>query len=280
MNAFTDRVAIVTGAGGTMGRAIAARLARDGAHVVGFDLPNAPIQRIETVSGPGSIRVVSGDVSCADDVTNLVASVLDEYGRIDVVVNNAAAQDEVRSGRETQIADLDPEVFERIMRVNLHGPFLLARSVLPAMVERRRGTFVNISAWSATRAVPRMSAYSISKAGLEALGRQISRDYGTYGIRANNLVLGFIRVDTNEAMQDSPLGAQIRDSVQMLPTVGRPEDVGEAVAFLAGDGSRFISGASLPIEGGSMAKGVIPPELFAQYIDHLPTYAQSATPIG
>jgi NAD(P)-dependent dehydrogenase (short-subunit alcohol dehydrogenase family) len=272
-------VVIVTGASQEMGEAIGLRLVSEGAIVVGMgrsaDRGEAVAQRL--LDQGGEAHFVAGDVTVDADVRRVVDFAHQRYGRVDVVVNNAAAVDLIRGGHEKRVDEESREMFERQVQVNVVGPFLVARAVLPGMVERRSGVFVGVSAWNATRAVPAVTGYAVSKAALEALDRQIARDYGSFGIRANSVLVGMIRVAANRTMHDSVLGPRIRDNVQLLPTVGEPDDIAAAVAFLASDDAKFITGTTLAVEGGAIVKGGFPADLFAQYIAGLgaPTQGDS-----
>lgn len=271
MRGLTDKVAIVTGATKAMGAAIAKRLCDEGAFVVGTGRDEAAGRAIAGRIGAdgGRASFVRGDLAVPADIQQVVDFASERYGPADIVVNNAAAVDMIRGGVEGSVLEESPEAFERQVRVGLYAPLLLAQAVLPAMVERRAGAFVSVSAWNATRAVPAVTGYAAAKAALEALDRQIARDYGGYGIRANSVLTGMIRVDQNKDLHDSELGPAIRSHVQILPTVGSPEDIASAVAFLASEDARFITGATLAVEGGAIAKGGFPADLFAQYIEGL-----------
>jgi NAD(P)-dependent dehydrogenase (short-subunit alcohol dehydrogenase family) len=268
MRGLDGRVAIVTGTTQMMGRAIAHRLCAEGVRVVGTGR-NAEAGEAGAVGlrdAGGQSVFVAGDIGNPAHVIRLVAAAKDAYGPVDLVVNNAAGVDRIRAGAESAVADESLEEFEHQIRVGLYGPFLLAKEVLASMVERRRGVFVSVSAWNATRAVPAVTGYAATKAALEALDRQIARDYGSYGIRANSVLTGMIRVDQNQDMHDSPLGPEIRGQVQILPTIGEPDDIASAVAFLASDEAKFITGTTLAVEGGAIAKGGFPADLFVKYI--------------
>lgn len=271
MRGLTDKVAIVTGATKAMGAAIAKRLCDEGALVVGTGRDEtagrAIAGRISAAGGRASF--IRGDLAVREDIQRVVDFASERYGPADIVVNNAAAVDMIRGGAEGSVLEESLEAFERQVRVGMYAPLLLAQAVLPAMVERRAGSFVSVSAWNATRAVPAVTGYAAAKAALEALDRQIARDYGAYGIRANSVLTGMIRVDQNKEMHDSELGPAIRSQVQILPAVGSPEDIASAVAFLASEDAKFITGTTLAVEGGAIAKGGFPEDLFAKYIEGL-----------
>jgi NAD(P)-dependent dehydrogenase (short-subunit alcohol dehydrogenase family) len=274
-----DKVAVVTGATQTMGETIARRLAADGAHVVGFgrsaERGRAVAARL-TAEG-GSATFVEGDITNDDDVRALVDQTVESFGRLDIVVNNAAAVELIRTGVETGVVDEPAAAFEWQFRVGLFGPLRLAQLAIPHMVRGGGGAFVTISSQGGHRAFPGMTSYGPVKAAAEALSRQIAVDYGDRNIRSNCVVVGSIRVEQNERVHDDPaLGAQLRD-MQMLPIPGSPEHIASAVAFLAGDDAEFISGVALPVDGGLMAKAPMSKTGFSDWMDHLSTGHQSAT---
>jgi NAD(P)-dependent dehydrogenase (short-subunit alcohol dehydrogenase family) len=268
MNGLTGRVALITGIAGWMGTAIAERLSADGVKIVGIaravDAPEKTGAKL-TEAGVDA-EILAGDLADPATIPELVARAERRFGRIDIVVNGAAAVDQVRAGAESAVVDETDEAWNRQVAVNLWAPMALARAVLPGMVQRRQGAFVSISSWTANRAVPSLTGYNVTKAGLMALDRQIACDYGQFGIRANTVLTGMIRVAQNTGMHDAEVGAQIRERVQMLPSIGRPIDIANAVAFLASDESAFVTGAALPVEGGAIAKGAFPGDLFAEYL--------------
>lgn len=276
MRGLTGKVAIVTGATKAMGAAIAERLCDEGAVVVGTgrdeSAGRAIADRISAAGGRASF--VRGDLAVRADIDHVVDVASERYGPVDIVVNNAAAVDLIRTGVEGSVLEESLEAFERQVRVGVYAPLLLAQAVLPSMVARGTGSFVSVSAWNATRAVPAVTGYAAAKAALEALDRQIARDYGAHGIRANSVLTGMIRVDQNQDLHDSELGPAIRSQVQILPAVGAPADIAGAVAFLASEDARFITGTTLAVEGGAIAKGGFPSDLFARYIEGLKTTNQ------
>jgi NAD(P)-dependent dehydrogenase (short-subunit alcohol dehydrogenase family) len=273
-----DKVAVVTGATQTMGAAIARRLAAEGAHVVGFgrsaERGHAVAARL-TADG-GSAMFVEGDITNEVDVQTLVDRAVATFGRLDIVVNNAAAVELIRTGVETGVADEPAAAFEWQFKVGLYGPLRLAQLAIPHMVRGGGGAFVTISSQGGHRAFPGMTSYGPVKAAAEALSRQIAVDYGDRNIRSNCIVVGSIRVEQNEHVHDDPvLGAQLRD-MQMLPAAGSPEHIASAVAFLAGDDAEFITGVALPVDGGLMAKAPMTKTGFSDWMNQLSAGQQPA----
>jgi NAD(P)-dependent dehydrogenase (short-subunit alcohol dehydrogenase family) len=254
-----------------MGAAIAGRLAADGTHVVGFgrSAERGHAVAAELTARGGSAIFVAGDITDEADVRTLVDRTVTTFGRLDVVVNNAAAVELIRTGVETGVVDEPAAAFEQQFRVGLYGPLRLAQLAIPHMVRGGGGAFVTISSQGGHRAFPGMTSYGPVKAAAEALSRQIAVDYGEHNVRSNCIVVGSIRVEQNEHVHDDAvLGAQLRD-MQMLPAVGAPEHIAAAVAFLAGDDAEFITGVALPVDGGLMAKAPMTKNGFSDWMDRL-----------
>ena len=187
MRGLRGKVAVVTGATQTMGEAIARRLAAEGARVVGFgrsaERGHAVAERI-TADG-GSATFVEGDITDDSDVHALVDRAMASFGRLDIVVNNAAAVELIRNGAECGVVDEPATVFEWQFKVGLYGPLRLAQLAIPHMVRGGGGAFVTISSHGGHRAFPGMTSYGPAKAAAEALSRQIAVDYGAQNIRSN-----------------------------------------------------------------------------------------------
>ena len=255
---LTGMVAIVTGATQAMGEAIAFRLAADGAAVLGVgrnvERGAAMVERLRAAGLRADF--VPADVGQEADVRRVVRAAVTQLGGIDIVVNNAASLD--ADAREAPAHEESSELFDQIMRVNLYGPFWFAKYATPSMMALGRGgVFVNISSYAAHRGVAAMPAYTASKAGLEALTRQIAVDYAEYGIRANSLVLGSIAVPRNQRLHDDQQMSEALRHARMVPRVGTPEDTADAVSFLASPRSGYITGAELNLDGGLLAKAPV-----------------------
>lgn len=254
MNRFEDKVAIVTGVTKAMGRAIALRLGREGARVIGCGRDVASGREFEALLANESVLgcFTRADVGVEKDVVAAVRTATNRFGRLDVVVNNAAATDLVRSyeGRgERPVVEEENEVFEQTLRVNLYGPFWFFKHAIPEMLASGHGTFVNISSVVAARAYRGVPGYSASKGALESLTRQVALDYGEQGIRANVIRLGSVVVDGNAAGHQTPAGGRAHELV-MTDRLGTAEDVAALTAFLASDESSYLTGSVVPLDGG------------------------------
>ena len=253
---LSGKVALVTGATQAMGEAIARRLASEGASVLGVgrskDGGEAAAARIRA----DGLRAefAAADISREDDVAYAVAEVARRFGALDVVVNNAASLD----GKEAAPHLLATETFDAIVKVGLYAPFWFAKYAAPVMIDGGRGgQFIAISSYAASRGVAGIPAYTASKGGLEALTRQLAAQYAEHGIRANTLVLGSIEVPRNaDLYRDEAMAAALR-AARMTYRPGRPADVAAAVAFLACDEASFITGATLDVDGGLLAKAPV-----------------------
>jgi NAD(P)-dependent dehydrogenase (short-subunit alcohol dehydrogenase family) len=248
------KVAIVTGAAMGLGEAIARRLAEEGARIVCMDVQAAPNAAVadEIRADGGDALAVQGSVAAAADAERVVAVALERFGRIDVLVNNAGVLPSRETVLETTEADWDAT-----MQVNVKGVFLMSRAVLPAMIRQGAGAIVNLSSITGLVGLPIRPAYSASKGAVAILTKQLAVDFGRHGIRVNALSPSFVITSINRAMFDRMRaeGApweRLLDQ-HLLRRLGEPRDVANAALFLASDEARWITGVTLPVDGGYTA---------------------------
>jgi NAD(P)-dependent dehydrogenase (short-subunit alcohol dehydrogenase family) len=246
---LAERVAIVTGAGGGIGRAIARRFSAEGAAVVIADIVAegaAETGALIEESG-GRARVVTVDVTRRDQVEALVEEAVTAFGRLDVLVNNAAIL-----GR-TPVLEITDEVWERFMAVNLKGPFLCSQTVARLWVQQGvRGAIVNIASVESSIAFPEQVPYATSKGGVLMMTRALALDLARYGIRVN--AVGPSTVDSHgRYANDAGMRAEY-EALHPLGRLGRPEDVANAVLFLASDEADWITGEILHVDGGYLIR--------------------------
>jgi len=242
---LSGRIAIVTGAGGGIGRAAVARLAADGAAVVASDLDPPDVE--------GAAIALAADVTEPSAWEEMVTAARD-LGGIDVLVNNAGIE-----GAVAPLADYPLADFDRVMAVNVRGPFLGTAAVVPAMRERGRGSIVNLASVAGLRGSSLISAYAISKHAVIGLTRSAARELAADGIRVNAVCPAPIETRMMRSLEQSlapgaeaGLQESIRRSIP-LGRYGEPHEVAEVVAFLASDDAAFLSGVALPVDGAMTA---------------------------
>jgi len=251
MNRYTAKSVLITGAGRGIGRAIALRLAREGAAVAIVDRDGGPAHEVaEAIAELGGTAVaLEGDVAAAGSQGALVDAAEKALGPLSILVNNAAV-----AGPESFAAS-DDATFDAELGVTLRAAWTLTRLVLPGMVERGRGVIVNIASVNALMTFGN-PAYSAAKAGLLALTRQIATEYGPKGIRCNAVSPGTIRTDNPSWTRRIAADPEIfKKLAKWYPVgrVGKPDDIAAAVAFLAADEAAFVNGANLVVDGGLTA---------------------------
>ena len=258
---FTNKVALVSGGTKASGEAISARLAVLGAAVAVCGRSESDGERVAARirSSGGKARFVAADVNNESDVRAAVAETVLEFGRLDIVINNAAALDIIRSGTgDLPVVESSTETIESIMRVGFLAPLWFFKFGIPEMLKTDGGSFVSVSSTSAVLGVAGIPAYSASKAALEALSRQVCADYGSVGIRSNIVRLGSMIVPGNAALHDDEDYHAKSLALVMVPRLGNPQDLAHAVAFLASDASSYVTGAVLVVDGGASVHPSLP----------------------
>jgi NAD(P)-dependent dehydrogenase (short-subunit alcohol dehydrogenase family) len=245
------RVAVVTGGGSGIGEASAICMAAHGAAVSVVDLSEHDAARVAAsiTSGGGRALAIHADVSDEAQWLAIIGRTMDEWGRIDVLHNNAALVRHDIFARDGAVTEMDVEVWEAVMAVNLRGPMLGTKHAVPVMIAGGGGSIINMSSGSSRLGDTERSAYGASKAGVNALTLYTATQYGADGIRANAILPGLVL--TPAAASNLPAGLRaIIESNVLTPYVGEPGDVANLVAFLASDESRYITGQLIPVNGG------------------------------
>lgn len=244
---LAGRVALVTGAGGGIGGAIARRLAADGAAVALMDLPAAQAALdalAEALRADGArCAIAVGDVADAGSVRAAIGTLEAALGPIDCLVNNAGL-----TGHIAPVATMSAEGWSRELAVNLTGPLNTTQAVLPGMVARGWGRIVNISSGAALGGLYRQAGYSASKSGLLGLTRNVALEHARHGITCNAVLPGLIGTPAVLGMPAEVLA----DAVALTPArrTGRPEEIAAMVAFLCSEDAAFVNGAEIPVDGG------------------------------
>lgn len=254
MTRFSGRTAIVTGSASGIGRGIALKLGREGANVVVADLSPEPNtggtpthQKIQEEGGEAVF--METDVTDEESVQDLVYRTAEKYGQIDILVNNAGVHHSASVSEETEAG------WNQVIGVNLNGTFLCSKHVLQHMEsEEISGDIVNIGSIAGLVGYGESAAYCASKGAVVELTREMALDYGDQGINVNAVDPGVIRTAMTEDMREDEQTRQFMEQNTALPRLGEPEDIANAVAFLASGESDFITGENLVVDGGWTAK--------------------------
>ncbi|GAA4536162.1 3-oxoacyl-ACP reductase family protein [Pseudonocardia xishanensis] len=234
------RIAIVTGAGRGIGRAIAERLAADGCTVVATDVDEATASETGEVVGGVGMRA---DVADRESVASMVEQVRERFGRVDVLVNNAGWD------VAGPFVDSDPEVWDRIVKINLYGVLHTCKAVLPLMIAQGGGTVVNVASDAGRVGSSGEAVYSAAKGGVIAFTKTIARESARHGINANCVCPG----PTDTALFASMGGERLRESlVKAIPfrRLAQPSDLAATVAFLASPDAAYLTGQTVSVSGG------------------------------
>jgi NAD(P)-dependent dehydrogenase (short-subunit alcohol dehydrogenase family) len=242
---FAGRVAIVTGAARGLGRAAAVRLYARGASVVVNVRDQARADGVAESLGERALGV-AGDITVAGFPDELARRTLDRFGRIDILVNNAA------HARSTRFPKLSADEFRAALEVNMTAPFLLTKAVLPTMQAQRYGRIVNVSS-SAGRMVSTLGGahYTASKAGMLGLTRAAAKELGAFGITVNAICPGLIDTELTRENASNDLLEHLAASYP-VPRLGTAREVADLICFIASEAAGYITGASLDINGGDL----------------------------
>ena len=243
---FTNKIVIVTGAAHGIGRAIALRFGSEGAQVVVNDVNSQGTEAtVQAITAQGGLAISGvADVSDKSQVDRLFDTVLERFGTVDVLVNNAGL-----IHVERHFLEADENWWDRVLAVNLKSVFLCSFRAARVMARRHQGVIINMSSGGATRSHRGMAAYDASKGAIEALTRAMALDLAPYGIRVNALVPGAI--DTQGM---SPEVKRDRGEVVPLGRVGEPEELAGPAVFLASDDASYITGHILAVDGGLLCQ--------------------------
>ncbi len=247
---LTNQIALITGGGRGLGRAIALAYADAGADVAVASRSLDQLEEVaQTIRAKGRRALaIETDVTDSEAVAKLVAATRKEFGRIDILVNSAGV------GWAERLVDVSDGTFDWILKTNLYGTFYCCREVAKGMIEQRSGSIINIASVAGVKGPPGLGAYAASKGGVIAMTKVLALENARYNVRANVIAPGYFRTDMNAAALDDPeLGPKIVKRIPMR-RAGNPEEIGGLAIYLASDAASFVTGEVYFISGGEMAQ--------------------------
>ena len=246
------KVAIVTGAGGGVGKAISKRLSSEGCKVIMLGRNRTKLQKAASEIGNKKNTVtVIADITKEAEVLSAIDQTINSFDKIDILVNNAGILNDPMPFHE-----MTEDQWDDLVKTNLFGTFRMTQAVIPVMMKNGGGSIVNISSVLGIRAIPRvpLSVYAVTKAGVIMFTRSIAVEYGQYKIRCNCIAPSTIRSSIIEPYLQDEEAKKVLESTFPLRVIGEPEDISGAVAYLCSDDSKWVTGTVLMVDGGLSAK--------------------------
>lgn len=238
-----DKIAIVTGASGGIGKAVAACFLKEGAAVVICDIAEEKLQNTQAeLSAFGTVRAYCVNIANKSQVNDMIEKVITEFGKVDILVNNAGIT------QDAQFYKMSEEQFDRVIEVNMKGNFHMTKAVLPAMMEQKYGKIVHLSSVSAFNGNFGQSNYAASKAAIMGMTRVQSKELGKYGITVNAIAPGTIMTEMYNAIPEEIKQKKLEQIP--LKRYGEPSEVAKLALFLASDDASYITGQTIVIDGG------------------------------
>jgi NAD(P)-dependent dehydrogenase (short-subunit alcohol dehydrogenase family) len=249
---FADQTVAITGAAGGIGRTLCRYFAGEGARIAAIDR-SAPVVDFaaELVTGGAVAEAAIADVGDAEQIANAFSTLGNNLGAIDILINNAGVSN------HPTFANTDPRGWRDDINSNLNGAYNCAHAVLPAMVGRRKGAIVNIGSVNGVAALGD-PGYSAAKAGMISMTRSLAQEYGRYGIRVNIVLPGTVRTPIwDQRVKKDPKVLKTLERWYPLGRIVEPDDIANAVAFLASDLAKSITGVALPVDSGLTAGNIV-----------------------
>lgn len=244
-NKSPEKVAIVTGGGSGIGLAIAEKLVGSGITTIVIGRDQTKLTAAKEKLGEGCVPIQC-DLNDLATIPKLVEDIVKQYGHIDILVNNAGIN------MKKEFTEVTDEEFQRILLTNVTAVFALSREVAKCMIEKGKGSIINISSMASQYGIPKVIAYTASKSAIEGMTRAMAVDLSPKGLRVNCIAPGFIATDMSaKALNNDPERKQKVLSRTPMGAMGCPGDIGEAALFLASDAARYITGVVLPVDGGN-----------------------------
>ncbi len=252
---FTNKVVVVTGAGSGIGKATAECFASEGALVVAGEIDPVRLDALVSELKTGGARVVGvqGNVAKEEDCKRLIEAAVENFGRLDVLVNNAGIMDHFEP-----VAECDDATWNRVMGVNLYGQMYTMRLAIPIMLAQGGGVIVNLASAAGLGGGFAGAAYTASKHGVVGLTRNTAVMYGKQGIRCVAVCPGGVNTNISQSIGPTPSQAgyaALGPGMATMPRPGEPQELANAILFLASPEASFVNGAALPVDGGWLAQG-------------------------
>jgi len=246
MRRLEDRIALVTGAGAGIGRAIAETFAREGAFVIVTDRDRDAAEETAAaiVKSNGAASAHAVDVTDTGQVKALMDAIGEAHGRLDVLVNNAGVSE------RSDFRHLSDETWDRVWKTNLEGTVRCAREAFDLLKASGKASIINLSSIMSAKHARQLAVYSATKGAVSALSRSLAVEYAPYGIRVNTLLPGYVETALTARYISNPMVAKALLTQTPLRRFGAPEDIANAALFLASDEAAYITGASLNVDGG------------------------------
>jgi len=245
-----NKVAIITGAGSGIGRAITVLFAKEGAKIVVADWSEEggkeTVEQIRAQNGEAVF--IKTDVSKAEDIDKMVKTCLDNFAKVDILVNNAGIY------RAYNLHEMSEEDWDKIIDVNLKSVFLCSKKVIPEMINQGKGKIINIASIAGLIGFPQSGAYCASKGGMITLTKEMALEYAPKKINVNCIAPGVIKTAMTKDMLADLQTKEFLQSNTLYPRLGEPEDIAQAAVYLASDESDFVNGEVLVVDGGWIVK--------------------------
>jgi 2-deoxy-D-gluconate 3-dehydrogenase len=250
MSQLNGKIALITGGGRGLGRAIALAYADAGADVVVASRQREHLDQVVNAIRAKSRRAIAVQVEVSDpaSVAQMVEQTRNEFGRVDILVNSAGM------GWDEKLTAMSDESWNQVIATNLSGTFYACRDVARVMIEQKSGNIINLASIMGAKSAPGLGAYSASKAGIIALTKTLALETARHNVRVNAIAPGYFRTDMNSAALDDPaIGAKIIGRIP-LRRAGKPEEIGGLAVYLASDDASFVTGEIYFISGGETAQ--------------------------
>jgi NAD(P)-dependent dehydrogenase (short-subunit alcohol dehydrogenase family) len=252
MNMIKGKVAIVTGAGGGVGKAISKRLASEGCKVIMLGRNRTKLQKAASeIGNKKNTMTVIADISKEAEVLSAIDQTLNSFDKIDILVNNAGTIND-----PVPFHEMSEDQWDELVKTNLVGTLRMTKAVIPLMMNNRAGSIINISSVLGIRSIPKvpLSVYGVTKAGVIMFTRSIAVEYGQYNIRCNCIAPSTIRSSIIEPYLQDEGAKKVLESTFPLRVIGEPEDIAGAVAYLCSEDARWVTGTVMMVDGGQSAK--------------------------